>query len=85
MQCVVHYSHLSISSSATIVPLTESKHENLLENRAIRRDLGGANEHFEQCYTVPEILDTSIHGAHTVYYKKFTMAKPLKRRNVGWL
>ena len=64
------------------MPLTESKHENLLENRTIRRDLGGANEHFEQCDTVPEILDTSIHGAHTVCYKKFTMAKSLKRRSV---
>ena len=78
MHCVVHYSHLSTSSK--IVPLDASKHENLLTNKSIRKELGGANEHFQQCESIPEILDTSIHGTHVECYKKFTKAKSIKKK-----
>ena len=54
--------------------LSGHAHERLLEAKAIRQGQGGDNEHKDQCDSIPEVLDQSIHGIHlTPCYKHFTL------------
>ena len=52
--------------------MTVSSHATLIKNKLARQRLGGENEHFAQCQTVPDILDTRVHGSHRKCYQKFT-------------
>ena len=39
-----------------------------------RQELGGSNEHADQCSSIPGTLDDTLHGIHMEpCYKKFTM------------
>ena len=54
--------------------LSGHAHERLLEAKAIRQGQGGDNEHKDQCDSIPEVLDQSIHGIHLMpCYKHFTL------------
>ena len=77
LHCVVHYNYLKNSE---IKSLTVSSHATLKENKLARQRLGGENEHFAQCQTVPDILDTRVHGSHRKCYQKFTKGVSIEKR-----
>ena len=75
LTCVVHYPRLITSS---ILPLNDHKPSVLLSNKEAREKLGGEYAHIEQCEGIP--FDLTVHGTHTECYKKFTLAKSIKKR-----
>ena len=53
--------------------LSGHAHERILEANTIRQGQGGDNEHKDQCDSIPEVLDQSIHGINLKpCYKHFT-------------
>ena len=59
--------------------VTETSFNSLLENKQIRKTLGGENLDNEQYEIVPETLEGKIF-VHPECYKKFTFAKKLLKR-----
>ena len=70
--CIIHYRNKdSCSDIKEITPLNEDR---IRTAKIERENLGGSNHHKEQCMTIPDVLDSSIHGIHiTPCYKKFTL------------
>ena len=75
LQCVIHYPHLKIRSK--IFPLNQQKFQILDQNKEARRKLGEENPHEQQSKSY---LDSSKHGAHNEYYKKFTIGSNIAKR-----
>ena len=78
MRCVVHYN--SIKNNEPITPLNTSTFNTLCNNKSARQRLGSENEHTPQCESVPDILDTQIHGYHKKCYKKFTKGLSIEKK-----
>ena len=74
---IVHYNHINVTK--TLEEVTETSFNSLLENKQIRKTLGGENLHNEQCENVPETLEGQI-SVHPERYKKFSFAKKLLKR-----
>ena len=71
--CIAHYPSKDFEYSE-LIPLSQHAHAQLLEAREIRKELGGGNEHADQCSSIPGTLDDMLHGIHMEpCYKKFTM------------
>ena len=49
--------------------LTENM-KRIMESKHIRESLGGDNHHEEQCLGVPDVIDSMIHGLHSVPWNK---------------
>ena len=70
---IAHYTSPDCEYSNLIV-LSENAHSRLLEARQIRCELGGNNEHREQCNLIPEHVDSTVHRIHmNPCFKKFTL------------
>ena len=71
--CMAHYPSKDVEYDE-LIPLSQHAHVWLLEARKIRQELGGSNEHADQCSSIPGTLDDTLHGIHMEpCYKKFTM------------
>ena len=71
--CMAHYPSKDFEYSE-LMPLSQHAHARLLEARKIRQELGGSNEHADQCSSIPGTLDHMLHGIHIdTCYKKFTI------------
>ena len=73
LKCVAHYTSPDYEYSNLTV-LSENAHSRLVEARQIRCELGGNNEHREQCNLIPEHVDSTVHGIHmNPCFEKFTL------------
>ena len=76
MTSLVHMAHYPSKDFeySELILLSHHAYAWLLEARKIRQELGGSNEHADQCSSIPGTLDDMLHGIHTEpCYKKFTM------------
>ena len=60
--CIVHYEHINITEPLRVV--TETSFTSLLENKKIRRPLGGDNLHNEQCERIQETHNVKEYRKH---------------------
>ena len=74
----IHYQHLRTTSK--IIPLNQHKFQILNQNKEARHKVGREKAHEQKCKSIPPSFDSSKHGAHTEYYKKFTMGLNIAKR-----
>ena len=72
--------HENYEVYCTIKPLTPNNIEKIRQAKTWRESLGGENNHADQCFSIPDIIDESKHRVHsTPCYKKFTLVLSKKR------
>lgn len=72
LSCIIHYANQDTFSD--IKEISASNEERIRLAKSAREKCNDENYHIEQCESIPEQIDKTLHGIHsTPCYKKFTL------------